>query len=114
MTAELAASRRDDGAVSPVHDRGVILHVEDDEATRFVVRRVLESAGFSVRSAGTTAAAAALLEGADVAVLDMNLPDGTGIDLCRAIKNGPRERRVPVMILSATSVAPQDRARGLE
>ncbi|MGE5048979.1 MAG: ATP-binding protein [Deltaproteobacteria bacterium] len=114
MTAEAAASRRDDGAVSLVRDRGVILHVEDDEATRFVVRRVLESAGFSVRSAGTTAAAAALLEGADVAVLDMNLPDGTGIDLCRAIKNGPREQRVPVMILSATSVAPQDRARGLE
>ncbi|HEY6912823.1 MAG TPA: response regulator, partial [Myxococcales bacterium] len=114
MTAEAVAKLCDDGAASLVRDRGVILHVEDDEATRFVVRRVLESAGFHVRSAGTSAAAAALLDGADVAVLDMNLPDGTGIDLCTAIKNGPREQRVPVMILSATSVAPQDRARGLE
>ena len=110
-----AATRRDDDdAVSLVPDPGVILHVEDNEATRFVVRRVLESAGFKVRSAATSAAAGPLLAGADVAVLDMNLPDGTGIDLCRSIKDGPREQRVPVMILSATSIAPQDRARGLE
>src|SRR5690348_6868650 len=112
--AEATAKGRDDDAVSLVPDPGVILHVEDEEATRFVVRRVLESAGFKVRSAGSSADAAPLLEGADVAVLDMNLPDGTGIDLCRAIKGGPREQRLPVLILSATSIAPQDRARGLE
>ncbi|HEY6910739.1 MAG TPA: ATP-binding protein [Myxococcales bacterium] len=97
-----------------IRDPGVVLHVEDDEATRFVVRRVLESAGFQVRSAATSAEAASLVAGADVAVLDMNLPDGSGIDLCRAIKAGPRGQRMPVMILSATSTAQEDRARGLE
>jgi PAS domain S-box-containing protein len=114
MAAQPAEPRRHDDTANVVEDPGVILHVEDDEATRFVVRRLLESAGFKVRSSTTSAGAAALLEGIDVAVLDMNLPDGTGMDLCRAIKDGPREQRVPVMILSATSIGPQDRARGLE
>ncbi|HET9754331.1 MAG TPA: response regulator, partial [Myxococcales bacterium] len=114
MTVPGAAARRDDDAVTLVRDPGVVLHVEDDEATRFVVRRVLESAGFQVRSAATSAEAASLIAGADVAVLDMNLPDGSGIDLCKAIKGGPRGQRMPVMILSATSTAQEDRARGLE
>src|SRR4051812_24440674 len=114
MAAQPAEPRRHDDMASVVEDPGVILHVEDDEATRFVVRRLLESAGFKVRSSTTTAGAAALLEGADVAVLDMHLPDGTGMDLCRAIKDGPREQRMPVMIPSAPPIAPQDRARGLE
>src|SRR5690349_16686236 len=114
MTVQGAVARREDDVLSLVLDPGVILHVEDDESTRFVVRRVLESAGFHVLSAATRAAAASLVAGADVAVLDMHLPDGTGMDLCRAIKGGPRAQRVPVMILSATSTAQEDRARGLE
>lgn len=114
MTLQRAAARREDDAITLARAPGVILHVEDDEATRFVVRRVLESAGFEVRSAASSAAAAPLVAGADVAVLDMNLPDGSGLDLCRAIKGGPRGQRMPVMILSATSTAQEDRARGLE
>ena len=91
--------------------QGVVLHVEDEEATRFVVRSTLEHAGFQVRSATNLAEGAALLDGVDLAILDMNLPDGLGIDLCTRIK---QQHHLPVLILSATSTGPADRAYGLD
>ena len=36
----------------------------------------------------------------DLVILDMTLPDGNGLDVCRAIKVNPRTRNVPVVVLA--------------
>ena len=64
----------------------VVLVVDDTEAARYASRRVLEGAGFEVREAAT--GARALAEAArqpDVIVLDINLPDISGLEVCRRI-----------------------------
>ena len=61
-----------------------ILHVEDHEATREVVRLALRANGIAVVSVGGVAAAKEVLAGrADVAgaLVDLRLPDGTGFEL---------------------------------
>ena len=61
-----------------------ILHVEDNESIREVVRRALMASGFSVISVdGVGAAKVALTEDNDIsgALLDVRLRDGSGVDL---------------------------------
>ena len=61
-----------------------ILHVEDHEATRDVVRQALRTAGIAVVSAdGVAAAKQALAVHADLvgALLDLQLRDGSGFEL---------------------------------
>ena len=61
-----------------------ILHVEDHEATREVVRLALRAQGIAVVSvAGVAAAKQVLADRADVAgaLLDLRLPDGSGFEL---------------------------------
>ena len=81
-----------------------LLLVDDHEIVRRGLREVLEAHGdFEVRAqAGTLAEAEALdLKGIDVAVLDVRLPDGSGVDLCRTL----RERHAGLACLMLTSFA---------
>ena len=54
-----------------------------------------------------------LAPSADLILLDVNLPDITGFDVCRQIKTDPRTAAIPVIQVSATAVAVADRAHGL-
>ena len=66
-----------------------ILHVDDEFAIREVVRRVLEMSGFTVLSAeGVQAAKVILTDYHDVsgALLDVQLADGNGLELCEWIR----------------------------
>ena len=66
-----------------------VLVVEDAPEFEQVVRTVLANAGHTVRSAATFADAMRALDAAipDVVVLDLGLPDGDGLDLCRIIRD---------------------------
>lgn len=67
--------------------RARILLIEDDAILTAVLKRFIERAGYSVSSASTVAAARVLLrETWDLVILDRSLPDGDGIDLCRALR----------------------------
>ena len=68
--------------------RADVLVVEDAPEFQQVVGTVLANAGHTVRSATTIAEALAALERAipDVIVLDLALPDGDGLDLCRVVR----------------------------
>ena len=46
-------------------------------------------------------------------LLDVQLPDANGIELCRRMKRDPRLKAVPVVMLSAKYTEPADRAEGL-
>ncbi|QSQ20265.1 response regulator [Pyxidicoccus parkwayensis] len=93
----------------------VILNVNDDVASRYVTSRVLGLAGFRVMEAGSGHEALVLTdEHTDLVILDVRLPDISGLEVCRRLKTAPRTHNVLVLHLSAQAVGPGDRAQGLE
>jgi CheY-like chemotaxis protein len=90
-----------------------ILLVDDDLAKRYVVATWLRRAGHTVAEAGTGAEALAKSTEAELIMLDVNLPDMTGFEVCRLIKADPATASIPVIQVSATAVEVADRAHGL-
>jgi PAS domain S-box-containing protein len=94
---------------------GTILCADDTEAQRYAVARVLRRAGFRVIEASTGRQALEMsATGPDLVVLDVNLPDMTGIEVCRHIKSNEATMRIPVLQVSATFVSTEARVAGLE
>ncbi|WP_375472277.1 response regulator [uncultured Nostoc sp.] len=96
--------------------RVTILHVDDNEANRYVVNRILQNAGFSVQEAATGAAGLEVVASfqPDLVILDVQLPDMSGFEVCRQIKANPETAFIPVLHLSASFVQSQDKAEGLD
>ena len=77
-----------------------ILLVEDDGALSGALRELFEREGYEVAAAADAAAArSAMAAGADLVVLDVGLPDGDGVALCRAWRAAGVE--TPVLFLTA-------------
>jgi CheY-like chemotaxis protein len=78
-----------------------ILHVDDDPDIRLLISASLQDFGYVVATAGTMAEALALAEKIkfDLFILDVRLPDGNGIDLCREVNQLQPGR--PVLYYSA-------------
>jgi PAS domain S-box-containing protein len=92
-----------------------ILVVDDKEGTRYTVARLLQRSQYAVREAGTGADALRLAaEKPDLIILDVNLPDVSGYEICRRVKADPATSSIPVLHLSATFVESENRATGLE
>jgi CheY-like chemotaxis protein len=68
-----------------------ILHIDDSEANRYVVARILRNGGFTVVEAATGAAGLAAIADHQPAlvILDVKLPDLNGFEVCRQIKSNP-------------------------
>ncbi|HUN36138.1 MAG TPA: SpoIIE family protein phosphatase [Trebonia sp.] len=90
-----------------------VLLVDDDEAKRYVLGTWLRRAGYVVTEVGTGRDALDNVAAAEVVLLDVNLPDMSGFEVCRRIKADPRTAAIPVIQVSATAVAVSDRAHGL-
>ena len=76
-----------------------VLVVDDDAAIRRVVATGLRARGYEVLEAGTASdgLGAVATEAPDLVVLDLGLPDGDGIDVCRRVREFSS---VPVIVLS--------------
>lgn len=95
--------------------RDVILNVNDDEATRYVLSRTLQRAGYDIWEASSGYEALMLArEMPRLIVLDVKLPDIDGLEVCRRLKADPRTARIPVLQTSATFVSAERKAEGLE
>lgn len=93
-----------------------ILLIDDDRRLAEMVGRYLGQAGFSVQVQGTARAGLeALVERTpDLILLDLMLPDGDGLDVCRQIRQrGGLAARVPILMLTARGET-TDRVVGLE
>ena len=89
-----------------------LLLVEDDLRIRRELVDALEAAGYAVEVAASFAAARAALDTRrDLLLLDLGLPDGDGLDLCRELRRTGSE--LPILILSARD-QPEQRVRGLD
>jgi PAS domain S-box-containing protein len=91
-----------------------ILVVDDNPAALYATGRVLKSAGYEVLEATTGSAALASAGKADLIVLDINLPDMDGFEVCRRLRAAPETFELPVLHLSATFTQHADFTLGLE
>jgi two-component system, OmpR family, phosphate regulon response regulator PhoB len=89
-----------------------ILIVDDDPEVRRLLAWRLEADGYNVTDAADARSALAEFQRSvpDLAILDLSLPDGSGLDVLSAIR---ARSTMPVIILSARSHE-EDRVRGLE
>jgi len=84
--------------------RATILHVEDNPTLQYLVRIALEQlGGYSVLTAGSGAQALALAVGAAprLLLLDLDLPDMSGLETLRALRALPGLAKVPAVLLTA-------------
>lgn len=90
-----------------------ILVVEDDRLLNSTLCYNLAAAGYTAEGVHTAAGAEALYKKGeyDLFVLDVNLPDGSGFDLCRAVKR--RRPEAAVIFLTANDME-SDQLRGFE
>jgi sigma-B regulation protein RsbU (phosphoserine phosphatase) len=92
-----------------------ILCVDDDETNRLYLAWVFRGGGYAVREAATGLDALRLAaDQPDLIILDVHLPDVSGLEVCRRLKAEPATARIPVLHLSAAFVTSGDRATGLE
>lgn len=105
----LAAVRR--GMNSPQH-RPLVLHLEDDLLTRSMVAKLL-AADADVVGAATVAGALWLSrnEAFDLAILDIGLPDGNGLDVAEKLRN--RDGRTPPIVVFSGRDSPSAPASNL-
>jgi len=92
---------------------GILLLVDDNEAKRYVLATWLRRAGHQVTEVGTGREALRQAGAAELVLLDVNLPDMSGFEVCRLIKSNPQTAAIPVIQVSATAVEVADRAHGL-
>ena len=92
-----------------------LLLIDDDARLTAMVGDYLRQAGYEVEVAPSLTAGRTRLdrEPFDALVLDLMLPDGDGLDLCRELRAVPRTRALPLLMLTARG-EPMDRIVGLE
>src|SRR5215468_10333860 len=97
-------------------EKTTILNVDDFEAGLYAKSRALRLAGFEVYEATTGEDALRLTHELkpQLVLLDVHLPDVSGIEICRRIKTDPSIESILVIQTSATFTEVRDRVRGLE
>ncbi|MCA4963511.1 response regulator [Pseudomonas sp. Y24-6] len=93
-----------------------LLVVDDNVATRYALRRRLESHGYEVLEAGTGGEGLELIASValDALILDVNLPDMSGFDIVRKLRCDPDTALLPVIHVSAASIQTGDIITGLD
>ena len=92
-----------------------VLVVDDNDAERYFVARVLQKAGFEISEAATGGDALRLAaNGPDLITLDVRLPDLSGFEVCRRLKSAVATRDIPVLHISASFTTPEYKAEGLD
>jgi sigma-B regulation protein RsbU (phosphoserine phosphatase) len=86
----------------PHQDRHVLV-VDDDLTTNRMLQGILVRGGFRVSSAFNAADAMTRVaaDSPDLILLDVNLPDGNGLDVCRRLREGARSGHIPILFISS-------------
>jgi CheY-like chemotaxis protein len=78
-----------------------ILHVDDHQDTRLMMAALLQDCGYGVLTAGSVAEGLELAQeiNFDLYILDVRLPDGTGVELCQKLRG--LNSKIPILYYSA-------------
>jgi signal transduction histidine kinase len=101
--------------MSSVSRSGDVLVVDDDPRNRKLLEEYLLGAGYHVRLAcdGRSALAMASADPPDLVLLDVMMPDLSGLEVCRQLKGDPRTRLCQVVLVTALDGVPH-RVEGLD
>ncbi len=90
--------------------------VEDDSMMQKVLKAMFEAQDCEVRIWGDGGSALRELpdQKPDLVILDVNLPDMTGHDVCRTLKADPRTSQLPVLMLTGEAREVENRVSALE
>jgi phosphoserine phosphatase RsbU/P len=82
----------------------IVLVVDDDPTTSRALDGMLRGAGLETTLAHDVAGAERIVATGRVslALLDVNLPDGSGLDLCARISHAPMSEGMPILMISAS------------
>jgi DNA-binding response OmpR family regulator len=88
--------------MSAAENRPVILVVDDDVDTGAVLATLLAQHGYATRQAASGAECLAIVarERVTLLLLDVVMPDMDGFAVCEALRQTPRGRRLPVLLLT--------------
>jgi len=94
----------------------LILNVDDNDGARYAKSRVLMHAGFEVIEAATGQGALDQVRAHNPALvlLDVKLPDISGIEVCSILKRDPQTRSTLILQTSAAAVQSFDKVRALD
>ncbi len=92
-----------------------VLLVDDNENERFLWREIVTGFGYEVRALSSGRQALEFLRGhlPDLILLDLKMPELSGLEVCRRIRNHPRLRTVPVIMLTSSDDL-GDKLKGFE
>ncbi|MFT3789468.1 MAG: response regulator [Tepidisphaeraceae bacterium] len=95
---------------------GTVLVVDDHEVNRYTTGRILRGQGYHILEAGTGREAIELAEKyrPDLVMLDVNLPDLDGFEVCKQLRANPQLTQMAVIHISATFVTDTDHVHGLD
>lgn len=94
---------------------GQILIIDDNDVNRYGTARILRSAGYeSIEAASGQEGVVKSLQRPELVLLDVNLPDIDGFQVCKMLRSDPRTADIPIVHTSATFVSDDDRIQGLD
>ena len=94
----------------------LILNVDDREVNRYIRTRILQQAGYRVIEADSGRGALELFQEQrpSLVLLDLNLPDINGLEVCRSMRAMDPGGSIVIVHISATSTETGDQVRGLD
>lgn len=96
-------------------ERRQILIVDDYPGARYLRSRILSEAGYEVieASTGTDALTIARTQRPSLVLLDVNLPDISGFDVCERLKQDPATASIPIIQITGAWLSDESRRQGM-
>jgi len=113
IAQERAAAPSADVSARSARSQHAVLVVEDDAATRYATVRLLQASGFRTLETASGYEALTMADKASAVLLDVNLPDVHGIEVCSLLRARESTARLPVILTSAVYVDELHREAGL-
>jgi two-component system, cell cycle response regulator DivK len=88
-----------------------VLHIEDNEYNRKIVRQLLSRTSFRLLEAvdGEEGLAVAQRELPDLILMDVQLPKLSGLDATRLLRADPRTAKIPLVVVTSFALSGDDR-----
>ena len=113
IAQERATNTKGTSQYRAARNQSTVLVVDDEPAVRYSTVRQLQNAGFKTLETASGYEALDMVHGADAVLLDVNLPDLHGVEVCSIIRKREATARLPVVLTSAVYVDDLHRDAGL-